>query len=105
LTSTEYFTQQLSNTHFFFSLWDFLQNRSYFRTQRKSQQIQANQNNPLHHIRSQWNETRPQQQKNPQKILKHMETEQHIAKKPMGDQSHKGRIKKFLESSENENTT
>jgi hypothetical protein len=50
------------------------------------------QNNPLHHIRSQVNKTRPQQQKNSQKILKHKETEQHTAKIPMGDQSHKGRI-------------
>jgi hypothetical protein len=36
---------------------------------------------PLHCIRSQWNKTRPQQQQKPQKILKHMETEQHTAKK------------------------
>jgi hypothetical protein len=46
----------------------------------------------LHHIRSQWNKTRPQKEKNPRKILKHMETEQHTANKPMGDQSNKGRI-------------
>jgi exonuclease III len=32
---------------------------------------------PPYHIRSQCNETRPQQQKKPQKIFKHMETEQH----------------------------
>jgi exonuclease III len=34
--------------------------------------------------RSQWNKTRPQQQKKPPKIFKHMETEQHIVEKPMG---------------------
>jgi hypothetical protein len=61
------------------------------RTQRKSQQIQENQNNPLHHIRPQWNKTRLQQQKKPQKIFKHMDTEQHTAEKQMGDQSNKER--------------
>jgi hypothetical protein len=40
---------------------------------------------PLHHIRSQQNKTRCQQQKKPQEIVKHVETEQHIAEKPMGD--------------------
>jgi exonuclease III len=35
--------------------------------------------------RSQWNKTRPQQQKISQKISKHMETEQHKAEKPMDD--------------------
>jgi predicted glycosyltransferase involved in capsule biosynthesis len=64
---------------------EFSPNRSYFRTQAKSQQIQENQNNHLYHIRSQWNKTRPQQQKKPQKILKHMKTEEHTAEKPMGD--------------------
>jgi hypothetical protein len=39
----------------------------------------------LYHIRSQQNKTRPQQQKKPQKIFKHLETEQHTAKKPIGD--------------------
>jgi hypothetical protein len=43
----------------------------------------------MHHIKSQWNKTRCQQQKKPQKIFKHMETEQHTAEKPVGDQSHK----------------
>jgi gas vesicle protein len=54
---------------------------SYFRTQSKSQQIQENINNPLHRIRSQCNKIRPQQQNNLPKILKHMENEQHTAKK------------------------
>jgi exonuclease III len=36
-------------------------------------------------IRPQQNKNRPQQQKNPQKIFKHMETEQHTAEKSMGD--------------------
>jgi exonuclease III len=36
-------------------------------------------------IISDHNKTRPQQQKKPQKIFKHMETEQHTPKKPMGD--------------------
>jgi hypothetical protein len=39
------------------------------------QQIQENWNNPLHHIRLQQNKTRPQQQKKPQKMFEHMETE------------------------------
>jgi hypothetical protein len=50
-------------------------------TQSKSLQIQENPNKPQYHIRSQQNKTRLQQQKKPQKIVKHMETEQHIAKK------------------------
>jgi DNA-binding transcriptional regulator GbsR (MarR family) len=65
---------------FFCSSWNFLQNRSYFRTQRKSQQIQENQNNLLHCIRSQQNKTRSQE-KEPQKIFKHMKTEKHTANK------------------------
>jgi hypothetical protein len=44
-------------------------------TQSKSHQIQEDQNNPLQHIRPQWNKTRYQQQKKPQKIFKYMETE------------------------------
>jgi hypothetical protein len=32
-----------------------------------------------------------------------METEQHTAEKTVDDQSHKGRIQKFLESNEKEN--
>jgi hypothetical protein len=59
-----------------------------------SQQTQEHQNNPRYHITSQWNKTRPQQQNKSQKIFKHMETEQHTAEKPMGDQSNKGRNKK-----------
>jgi hypothetical protein len=35
-------------------------------------------------MRSQWSKTRPQQQKKPKKILKHMETEQHTSKKTNG---------------------
>jgi biopolymer transport protein ExbB/TolQ len=38
-----------------------------------------------HHIISQWNKNRPQKHKKPQKIFKHMETEQHTVKKPVGD--------------------
>jgi hypothetical protein len=38
---------------------EFSPNRSYFRTQNKSQEIQQNQNNPLH-IRPQKNKTRSQ---------------------------------------------
>jgi hypothetical protein len=52
-------------------------------TQSKSQQIQENQNNPLHHVRSQLNKTRHKQPKKPQKILKHMEIKQHTAKKEL----------------------
>jgi hypothetical protein len=33
---------------------------------------------PLCHIWSQWNKTRTQQQKEQQKIFKHLETEEHI---------------------------
>jgi hypothetical protein len=44
-----------------------------------------NGNNPLHHIRSQCNKTRLQQQKKPKKIFKNMVTEQHLAEKPVGD--------------------
>jgi hypothetical protein len=57
--------------------------------------FQENQNNPLHHVRSQRNKTRPQQQKKPQKIFKHMKNEQHTAEKLMGNQSNKGRNKKI----------
>jgi hypothetical protein len=69
-------------------------NRSYFRTQEKSQQIQENQYNSLHHIRSQQNKTRTQQRKKLQKILKHMGIEQHTAEKPLGDQSNEERNRK-----------
>jgi hypothetical protein len=80
-------------------------NTSYFRTQSKCQQTQ-NRNNPLHHIRTQQNKTRPQQQKNPQKILKHMETEKHtLQRKKIGDRVIKEEFLKFLESNDNENTT
>jgi hypothetical protein len=61
----------------FYSSWNFLQNRSYFKTQSKFQHIKENWNNPLHHIRSQQNKARIQQQKKPLKIFKHMETEEH----------------------------
>jgi hypothetical protein len=77
---TEYFTKKLGNTHFFLQLMEFSRNRSYYRTQSKFQQIQENRNNPLHHIRSKWNKTRPQQKKL-HKVLKHMEAKQHTDKK------------------------
>jgi hypothetical protein len=51
---------------------------------KQSQQTQVDQNNPLCHIRSQWNKTRLQQQKKPQKIFKHMENEQQTAEKNNG---------------------
>jgi hypothetical protein len=35
----------------------------------------------MHHIRSQWNKTRPQQPKKKQKLFKHMEIEQHTAER------------------------
>jgi hypothetical protein len=40
---------------------------------------------PLHHIRPQWNKTRCQQQKHPQKTLRQMKPEQHTAENPIGD--------------------
>jgi hypothetical protein len=45
----------------FSAAWNFLQNRAYFWKQGKSQQIQENQSNLLHHIRSQQNKTKTQQ--------------------------------------------
>jgi subtilisin-like proprotein convertase family protein len=48
----------------------------------------------MYHIRSQPNKTSPQQQKKPQKIFKHMETEQHTAERPVGDWRNKERNKK-----------
>jgi hypothetical protein len=79
---------------------DFLQNRSYFRTQSKYQQIQEIQNNHLHHIRLQWNKTKPQKQNKPQKILKHMETEQHTAENKWVTEEIRELIKKSFESNE-----
>jgi hypothetical protein len=39
----------------------------------------------MYHIRSQWNKTRPQQQKKSQKVFKHMEMQQHTAETPVGN--------------------
>jgi ElaB/YqjD/DUF883 family membrane-anchored ribosome-binding protein len=83
----------------FYNSCNFFQNR----TQRKSQQIQENRNNPLHHIRQQQNKTRHQQQKRFQKIFNNTETEQHTAENPWVTEEITEEIKKFLTSNENEN--
>jgi hypothetical protein len=44
-------------------------------------------NNPLHDIRSQWHKIRPQQEKKPQRLFKHMGRKQHIAEKLIGKKS------------------
>jgi superfamily I DNA and/or RNA helicase len=72
-----------------------LQNRSYFRTQSKSKQIQEDQNNPLHHIRSQQTSTTKETPEN----IKHMETEQQWVTEVIRED-----IRKYLEPNENEKT-
>jgi hypothetical protein len=66
--------------------------------QSKAQQIEKIWNNPLYHIRSQWNKTRPQQQKKPQKISKHVELKNTLLKDQWVIKEIREEIKKFLKS-------
>jgi hypothetical protein len=89
-------------TFFFCSSRNFLQNRSYFRTQNKTQQIQENWNNPC--IISDHNGIRLHlnNKRNHRKIFKHMETEQHTGENQWVTEVKREKSKKFLESNENE---
>jgi SRSO17 transposase len=58
----------------------------------------------LYFIRPQWNETRNQSQEKVQKTPKCMDTEKFTLEWSVCHQRNKRGIKKFLESSENENT-
>jgi hypothetical protein len=84
---------------------ELLQNRSYFRTQSKPQQIQGNRNNPLHHVRSLLNKTTSTTKETPEKYSKTWKLSNTLLKNQWVTEVRREEIKEFLESNENENTT
>jgi hypothetical protein len=91
-------------TLFFCSSWNFLQNRSYFRTQSKSQQIQKIKITPC--IISDHNGIKLDlnNKRNPRKYSNTWRLSSTLLKKQWLTEVIREEIKKFLEANENENT-